>query len=245
MLQFKYISFASVLTTLIASAVIIDPSPTFAQSVAPESIGVTFPPKTDRGAPSRTRGSGSRGPSCKVKGAQENPLPLTAIMPKGNVGTTTSPNPQVYVYVPQTVAKEAELVLYDWENQVQTPVYETILTLPETAGIVQIALPQTVELQVGNTYSWYFGIICNPEQRSLDISVQGWLERVNLSQEQQTMMEQSNCPSVDKARLYAQAGVWQEALSIAADLRVNQPEFWSSLLNAVGLNALVEEQILD
>ncbi|MGL5081000.1 MAG: DUF928 domain-containing protein [Microcoleaceae cyanobacterium] len=209
-----------------------------------QQANLTFPPTEDRGAPSRTRGSGSRGPCGTAVRAKEPETPLTALMPANNVGTTVSSNPAVYLYVPETSSNSAEFALYNWTTRDRNSVYEAQVPLAETSGIVKIPLPNSVTLEPENTYVWVFSVVCNPEDRSQDQYVSGWIERVSLKSEQEATIEQAQQLS-EKAALYASAGVWHEALAIVEQLRPTDPKIWEELLDSVGLGQISEQKVTE
>ncbi|MDJ0556081.1 MAG: DUF928 domain-containing protein [Microcoleaceae cyanobacterium MO_207.B10] len=210
----------------------------------PQTLAVKFPPGGETGAPARTRGAGSRGP-CNPLVEEKSGINLTALMPKNNIGTTVSPNPNVYLYVPKTSKKTAEFVLYDWTNRVRTPIYKTNISLPDTSGILKVDLPKTVELQPDNIYVWHFGIICDPSQRSLDYYINGWLKRTSLTTETEAKLQQLEQKPLEKAQLYAESSVWNETISILEKARDAYPNAWKELLESVGLEEIADSKIFD
>ena len=214
-------------------------SPLRAQSRPPWKVSVIFPPTQPRGAPGRTNGTGARGPACGNEGIQ---LPLTALMPKNNVGTTVTRNPSVYLYVPETADKKAEFLVFDLTNRKQ--IYETILPVPNRAGILKLNLPETLELKLGNKYMWHVGIICDPNDHAQNQVVQGLLERTFLSPELEAKIRAEKQP-LQQAKLYAAAGIWNETVTLLARLRDSYPAEWAELLNSVELGEIAQSPILD
>lgn len=204
-------------------------------------VSVTFPPTANRGAPARTAGAGTRG----IKACVNGNIPLTALTPGNNVGTTVSANPTLFWYVPQTEAKFAQFVVSDNQNN---EIYQTTLALNGTPGVVKLSLPATVSLEPDKEYLWYFGLICNREHRSQDKFVQGIIERTELSSEQKTKLAQATEPLM-QAEVYAGAKIWQETLTILAQLRHDRPndsqitEAWKELLKSVQLEAIATEPL--
>lgn len=204
-----------------------------------QQVSVAFPQGSDRGAPPRSRGAGTRGPGC---GQEPGEIPITALMPANNVATTVAANPTVYMYVPKRNNKNAEFAVFDLSER--KVVYETTFPLRESAGIVKVTLPTTVALKPGNNYMWHFGVICNTSDLSQNEVVQGMIERIALTPEQQTKITQTQQP-LEQAKLYAAAGVWNEAVSGLEPLRNAHPAEWSELLNSVGLEKMTEQPVLD
>ena len=207
-------------------------------------ISLTFPPPTERGAPDRTVGAGQRGreEAC-VKGR----TPLAALTPSNNVGTTVSANPILFWYVPQTKAKSAEFELLDDQGN---QVYVTTLALNNTPGVVKLSLPATVSLQKGKHYDWKFALVCDPENLGGGPSVQGWLERTELSSAQKNKLARTKDP-LKRAEVYAKAGVWQETVAIVAKLHYDRPndskitEAWKELLKSVDLEAIANASVVN
>ena len=210
----------------------------------PLEISLTFPPPTERGAPARTVGGGQRGDDepC-VKGR----IPLAALTPTNNVGTTVSANPTLFWYVPKTKAKSAEFGLFDDRGN---QVYVTTLALNGTPGVVKLSLPATVSLQKGKHYDWRFSLVCDPENLSGGQFVQGWLERTELSSAQKNKLARTKEP-LKRAEVYAKAGVWQETLAIVAKLHYDRPndskitEAWKELLKSVDLEAIANASVVN
>lgn len=171
-------------------------------------------------------------PSC----TQQSKIPLTVLMPTSNVGTTVAANPTFFLYVPETTAATAEFVIVD-DNR--NDVYRTTLVLSSTPGIVTLKLPETVSLKTGKNYLWQFEIICDPLNRQTKDKkyVQGLVQRVEISQNLKTKLDYAVSP-IMKAKLYAEAGIWHEALTLLAQVRSYQPTEWEELLKSVGLDAL-------
>ena len=203
-------------------------------------VSVVFPPTSNRGAPGRTIGGGGRNPD--VRACLKGILPIvTALTPRNNVITTVAPNPTLFWYIPQTEARTAEFLITD--NQLKD-VYRTKFTLKGTPGVVKLSLPTTASLQTGREYQWQLGLICDPTDRTQDQVVRGWIERSELTQEQKTKLAAAKEP-LKKAEVYAEARVWQETLSLLAQLRRARPndakvtDAWIELLRSVQLNSAI------
>ncbi len=207
-------------------------------------VSVTFPPTDNRGAPARTAGAGQRSVNLQCASSQ---LPLTVLAPADNVGTTVSARPSLFWYVPQTQAKSAEFIVFEGRDK---EVYRTTLVLDGTPGILELSIPEAVYLETGKNYRWFFGLVCNPMDRGEDLFVEGKLQRTQLSFEQNSKLAEATEP-LEKARVYAQAKIWQETLNLLAQLRRERPrdvkvaEAWEELLDSVQLKALATEPLVD
>lgn len=238
----KSLGWRKILAFLLTPTVIVFsglPTLVEAQPRPKQQVSISFPRGRDRGAPARSFGTGSRGPICDDELVRP---PLTALMPKNNVGTSVGPNPTVYLYVPETSDKQAEFVLVDLTNR--RFLYETTFQLSGTPGIIKLTLPKTVELKPGSHYQWHFGVICDPQDQSKNKVLQGFLERTTLSREQEVQLEEADEP-LEQAKVYATAGVWSETLTIIAQLRESNPKAWEELLNSVDLEEIAPNPIFD
>lgn len=206
-------------------------------------VSVSFPPASQRGAPARTAGGGQRSPDCVDR---KNP-PLTVLAPGNNLGTTISGNPTLFWYVPQTKAKSAEFVVLD-DNQDE--VYQTTLALKGVPGVVKLSLPQTVSLASGKSYRWLLSLKCNAKDSSMDEFVTGNLERMELKPEDKTKLAEAKEP-LQQAEIYAGARIWQETVTILAQLRQARPDdlkvrdAWKELLQSVNLDAIADAPLVE
>jgi Domain of Unknown Function (DUF928) len=187
----------------------------------------------------RRKGAGTLG----VCGA--TPLPLTALVPEYSNGQvfaqTVSSNPTLLFYVPYTSADNHRLtfVLQDEDGK---EVYKQFVSSPQSPGLISVTIPS--KLDINKQYQWFFKINCeNPPQ-----TVFGVIQRVALSQ---NVMQQINDATPEqKVRIYAENGIWYDALSILANLRRSRPQDtalkddWNGLLNDVDLTEMNPQPIL-
>jgi hypothetical protein len=199
-------------------------------SVVPVQAEVKVNLPADIGtAPGRRVPGGSRGTNCVARNKY-----LTAIVPTSNFGRTTLDNPTLYFYIPENQAPEMELVLQD-ENEQE--IYKQKYKPSGKAGVVGVSLPANT-LVKGQRYKWNFSIICNTQDRSLDKLVQGVIERID---NPQLLRKLEKASTQERLKLYAEAGIWQDALDTLAQMRYSRPQDsalkadWVSLLKAKGV----------
>lgn len=211
------------------------------------AIAQYIPPQ-GLGAPPATAG-GTRSGSCPEVKENSKSQSLTALIPtlasSAKLGLTVAGHPQFFVYVPETAAKTAEFVLKD-ENE--NDVYRTTFAISGERGVVNFSLPKNIApLEIGKNYHWYFSVVCNPRNRRRDISVDGWSRRIKLNST--LANELQRVAPHDRPKLYAQAGVWHEALSELAQLRREAPHDltlateWKKLLESAGLKQIADSPI--
>lgn len=214
-------------------------------SMATLAVAQYVPP--DRGLPGRREGGGTRG------GCVLTQPTLTAMIPSQNFGATVEEYPTFFWYVPQTNATTAEFVLLDGNRTV----YETTIDLPKTPGILRLNLPtdgSVPPLTIGKDYQWYFSIICNADDRSGDLLTRGWIQRQTKTSALATKLSQATV--IDRSTIYAQAGIWYDAMKTLADLRQSQSsagmqqsqllsDRWHSLLESVGLEDFADQPFIE
>jgi hypothetical protein len=216
------------------------------------------PPPPDQGAPGSREGAASRG-RCPA-----SDKPLTALVPltqetlragqnstpvmsspKTVLGLTVTEHPTFWFYVPYplTSTRSAEFVLQDDKGK---DIYQSsLIESGTTPGVVGFKLPSTVPpLEVSKRYHWYFLIHCNSEET---VVVDGWVERVALKPLLKSQLAQAT--PQERVTLYAQAGLWHEALTALAKLRSKNPDDakliaeWDKLLESIDLKAIAQEPI--
>lgn len=205
-------------------------------------ISQVFKPPKRKGPPVSAGGS-TRGSVC-IRGKQL----ITSLIPSNKLGLTFAERPQFFWYLPQTSVKTAQfLLLSDQDEQV---FYETTLTLPNRPGIVSYTLPENApSLKINKTYHWYLILVCDQQDFSTNPRVEGWVERI---QPETSLAEKLATADARKLpQIYADGGIWHEALTAIAQLRYSEPRNiryllnWRQFLNSVGLNAIASEPLLD
>jgi hypothetical protein len=206
----------------------------------------------DRGLPGRREGGGTRGDCIRAGNpSATRPSALTALMPDKNLGLTTSNTPTLFWYVPENAATAAEFILMDDSD---TEVYKARFQVTGEAGIISLSLPEEAglpPLEVGKDYHWSFALICAAQESSDNSGIvftEGWIQRIEADAELQARLD--NTAEQDRALVYAEAGIWQDALSSLASQRRTQPTNstfatrWNTLLESVGLTSLSTQPLM-
>ena len=103
-------------------------------------------------------------------------------------------------------------------------------------------------LGAGKNYRWYIALRCDPEDRSADAVAIGIVRRIELSADILRQLDAAD--PRQKIVIYAENGIWQDALSTLAAARranPNDPDLaadWESLLDSVKLGEIAAEQLL-
>lgn len=226
------------LTGLLLSAI---PMPAHAQGFNPP----------DRGMPARREGGGTRG----CWGADPNNISrssLTALAPQQNFSYTIEGYPSFFVYVPESLAKDAvaaEFMLQDTEeNVIYTATYQVS---GDRHGIFRVDLPRTASLSpltVGQDYNWSFTLICNPSDPSANLVVDSWIQRIQPTAELQSQL--ASTPINEIPNFLASQGLWYDTLTQLANLAPRSDRStlltrWQTLLDEVELDTVVEELTTD
>ncbi len=196
------------------------------------------------GIPSRRVPGASRARSC-LQSAES----LTALTPEKNPVLTTAGNPVFFFYVPKTSARSLELVLQNPKNDQQF--YKATFKTSGEPGVVRLSLPANSTkppLKIGKEYHWSFSVICEPQDRSQDLVVEGSIQR--MAPDQNLSVELEKAAPQERAVLYATAGFWQDTLATLAELRSSRPNDsgvttdWKQLLKSVGLEGIAQEPLV-
>lgn len=227
-----------------------------------------------RGTPPGRRGAGSRNGSLEDISNPENicmsrsgPSLLSALMPSIQVvrssetsdgvfpksfesvlSLTTQSKPTFWFYLPPRPDDvPLEFVLkQEYEKGEYQTVYQTQLFGNNGTGIVRLTLPEDAPtLQLNTRYQWFFSIEC----ASGPVIVLGWIDRASLDPALQRSL--ADATPRDQAVIYASNGLWQDAITLLADLyradpdNINLANDWSSLLESVGLEDIAQQPFID
>ena len=211
----------------------------------PGSVRFVGPTEDNLSSPNTRRVGPMHGHMCD-DGAN---IKLTALVPESLIGRTVSEYPVFFLYLPQTDAELAEFILQDENGNL---IYQQDLTIKNLSGVIGVSIPPNTNvppLEVGKNYTWVFSLVCDPEDRSSDRFQRGVVRRVELSAD--ILGELENADPRQKTVIYAENGIWQDALStLAAARRANPNDTklaadWESLLNSVTLGEIAQEPIVE
>lgn len=200
----------------------------------------SFEPPPRKDAPrSGTAGGGSRTDSLACASSiQTKTKTLTALSPGKHVGLSHNRRPVLFVYLPKTNAQVAELSLFDAK---MNGIYQTNISVANNKGFIAIQLPDSAPSLVKNQpYYWSFALTCNPNDRTEDLVVGGWVEYRQLSQN--LLWELIKASKVERVSLYARNGYWYDAVATIIELQQKEPQneaiarTWTELLTSVGLS---------
>lgn len=217
----------------------------FAEPSIPENIQFKPP---DREPPSSNLGGM---PRCGYKVQLSALVPLTENA--SYYGLTTSDRPILYFYNRDLTQKTSLFfAVYDTTRGIALTVYETSFEVSEFVGVIGLILPSEVQIQAGKTYRWYLEDV-NEVIGEIEY-LAGTIERIETNTELETQLTEAQT-ALDRAKVYAEAGIWYDALETLARERqvADTPELnaqWKSLLTYLewseeGFNRLVEAPFLE
>lgn len=236
--------------------------PSQSANIAPQIAKGFAPP--NRGAPASTTDGGTRGcPVAKAGPGGQVPKPLTALTLSQHLPLTVNDYPTFLWYVPSPAIENVNLqfALFEFDEIAQQDAAEAIYTatipIPAQGGIVRLKLPEEEQYQLrqGQIYHWYVEMACDPDDPIELTFSEGFIERVALSELRSDLASRLREVDPDNplalSAIYAEAGIWHEALAYLAQQRWKTPDNrevakrWADLLDSVQLGDFAEEQILN
>ncbi|MEQ9551635.1 MAG: DUF928 domain-containing protein [Coleofasciculus sp. G3-WIS-01] len=187
--------------------------------------------------------------------------PATTLVPLSGIGKTVAEYPTLFGYIPQANAWGIELRLKDASNQ---EVYSTKYAFTHyteensdgdevqiavgTPGIISLTLPGGATrppllppLEIGQQYRWTLRILCQRDDPSGDIYIDGAIERVQLNSIDKRFLAQAT--PEERLAFYTKERIWYETVDTLIELRRERPDdqdvadAWNKLLKSVELEA--------
>jgi hypothetical protein len=200
-------------------------------AAASPSSGVRFRPATT-GAPSVRVTGGSRGTG-------DTSITLDVLAPD-ETGVTTQEQPSLFWFQSKPADAKFELTLLQ-DNKVK-PIVQVMVERSTKAGIQRLKLSDHgAKLVPGVEYQWVVALVTNPNNRSSDLVASGVIKRVEPASDLKGKIARATPETL--AGVYAEAGIWYDALAVLSDQIEAQPEnkslreTRSDLLRQVGLKA--------
>ena len=222
---------------------------TFANEEKKHEVDTTvlFQPPSEEKPPKDTEGGGSRDASNSCdRGIADRGLKsagdrstLTAIAPINYNGLTTISHPTFWLDLPETSARQAILLIKEGSNsnwhQLATHSQQSI-NVEGKAGIIGIKLAQDAPaLEIGKNYQWVVTLVCSDRPDPNDPLVAAGIKRVDA---QITTNVPTTSTQLDRASLYAEKGIWYDALAILVAEKSSLSDWnniWVKYLQSGGL----------
>lgn len=200
------------------------------------SAKVKFRPPATGAASVRVTG-GSRGTGDAA-------ITLDVLAPD-DIGTTTLEQPSLFWFQSKPGDAKFELTLLQ-ENKVK-PLVQVKVERSTKAGIQRLKLADhAVKLTPGVEYQWVVALVTDADNRSKDLVASGVIKRIEPTPELKEKIQQATPAS--RASIYADAGIWYDALAVLSDQIEAQPEDKSlretraELLRQVGLKTAAQSE---
>lgn len=185
-------------------------TPTVQMPIAP-----TMPVYKPRArGPSRGRVDGG------FRGGQGGEPVLKVLAPADHVGETVKKRPALFWFLSSPTSYPIVFTLEDTTRY--QPIVERTLPAPTKAGIQIIRLSDFEHmLEERVQYRWHISIVVDPESRSKDIHAMGVIERRPYTED---LFLNTTCQDPrDAICLYAEAGLWYDAIAVISDLIAAHP----------------------
>jgi Domain of Unknown Function (DUF928) len=202
-----------------------------------------YVPPSNRDRLQRTEGGGSRGCTNLA------PVSLSLLTPKDHIARTVSAHPTFLWHISD--ATSAPIVFTLTEKGANQPIFQKQLKA-DRAGIMRVEIPQTApRLEEGKEYRWTVTLVCSEKRPSENVYARAWIERVATPSDLDRKLASASSEG-DRAAIYAQSGLWYDAVATLERTRTANPgeaqaaNLFVTLLEQVGLNqvASLERQRL-
>lgn len=197
-----------------------------------------FEPPGD-GKPKDTVGAGSRD---SLKCSQDE-QPIRPLMPKRNYGLTLEEHPTIFIYLPNTLAKQVVLKFQDESGNSYKPMF---LAIASHGGIASFKLPDDQPpLTVGKNYQWSLAVVCGETLQPSDPVFRGWVQRVARTADLGRELQQKSL--IEQMQWYGKNGYWYDWLKVMLQVRRAQPndaniiKQWREILESIGLGEIASE----
>ena len=199
--------------------------------------GVKFRPPTT-GAPSVRVTGGSRG-------GGDTSITLEVLAPD-DVGMTTQEQPSLFWFQSKPANAKFELTLLQ-ENKAK-PLVQVTVDGSAKPGIQRMKLSDhSVKLSPGVEYQLVVALVSDPDNRSSDLVASGAIKRVEPTADLKEKI--ATATSTSLPGVYAEAGIWYDALAVLTDQVEANPEnktlreTRADLLRQVGLKAAAGSEL--
>lgn len=201
--------------------------------------------KVPRLRPSGNLSGGAARGNCNADGTEK--IDIVALMPQTNIALTVAQKPTFFFRVSKTSVQEAKFNLLDEKGN--TIIYDKTFSLNNTGDVMSFTLPDDAPtLEIGKEYQWELVVNCDAFDPNGNPRVKTAIKRVEPSAILASKLAQAQ-PN-ERSDIYAQEGIWIDALSTLAQLRIANPndseikDEWTSLLDSVGLKEIATTPVI-
>jgi hypothetical protein len=158
---------------------------------------------------------------------------IDLLAPDGHAGQTISATPTLYFFVSQPIAERTQFTISAPSRP--SPIIEVEIPAPRQRGIYSLRTgDHRVRLEPGVVYTWSISAILDPKARSRDIVASASLLRTAPDPALEAALR--TAPAMRHAGVFAQAGLWYDAVAAAAETAaLDRHTALDSLMAQVGL----------
>ncbi|MDY7015245.1 MAG: DUF928 domain-containing protein [Cyanobacteriota bacterium] len=169
-----------------------------------------------------------------TRGCSGGEMPLTVLASQNAVGRTSSQHPTFAWFVPDdSASRPIEFTIYEWVRGGR-PTEVRRVSLQSLPGVMALSpfSQNELGLELGKEYRWQVILHCDPDNPSTALVSEASIEIVELPAAVQTQLN-GTADRAEKAEIYAEAGLWYDALAEALSLAEPSKlgEMGSMLLN--------------
>ena len=155
-----------------------------------------------------------------------------------DIGFTTKGKPDLFWFVSEATKAKAMLTVYT--DDPAKPLLEQSLATVSAPGIQRIRLSEYgLELQPRTEYRWRVTLIDESPDRPAKAVAGGTIQRTGTWPKLQTRLQNQHNDLLQRANVYAEEGLWYDALEVIAESaeadRVRAKKYRAALLDQVGL----------
>jgi len=188
------------------------------------------------GAPGGRVGGATRGPSGRD-------IFVLSVLAPDHTGLTIHEQPCLFWFISTQTTLPVEVTVVD--PNADAPVLQTRIASSVDRGVHRVRLADhDVRLAKGVAYQWSVAVVPDADGRAHDILASGMIECVKA--ERELVAKLAGASEADKVTVYAEAGIWYDALETVSDLIDRSPEdptprrYRAALLTQVGLPGITE-----
>jgi hypothetical protein len=149
-----------------------------------------------------------------TRGIKDNSSTLFLLAPD-HVGLTVQEQPSLYWFTSEPVICSTKIIIIDSTNQ--RILLEKVINPPFEPGIYCFRLADYGRsLERGVQYNWIVELVSNPECRSEDIGGSRVIKYIDSPETLRSRLAQAD--EFGTPHIYAEAGIWYDALSAISDL---------------------------
>src|SRR5712691_803731 len=181
-------------------------------------LTLLYKPPLGLGSPTGLVAGGSSGTNTSLSGDagdRNTAITLSVLAPADHIGLTVHEQPPLYWYLSAATGCQVEVTLTD--EQAVEPLLDLHFSPPITPGVQRVRLADHgVRLTPGVQYQWAVALVPDPERRSKDIIAASGIKRIEATEALRAKLAQADKTTV--ASLYAEAGLWYDAVAAISDL---------------------------